>query len=435
MEQDRKLTKEEVAEKRKKYFCASLLTSYKEPIMMMRGEGQYLYDENNVRYLDAYNNVAHVGHCHPQVVQAAQHQLAVLNTNTRYLHPNLVLYAEKLLSKFPSKLCKVFFVNSGSEANDLAFRLARQFTGHSGAVVLDNAYHGTTVAVVGLSPTKTVGPGSVPLPDYVCKAMPPDTYRGLYKASDPDAGKKYADDVQKQIQLLQTRGHNLAAFYCESIQGCGGQIVLPPGYLKACYEHVRKAGAVCIADEVQVGFGRVGTHFWAFETQDVVPDIVTLGKPIGDGFPMGCVVATQEISDAFAHMEYFNTFGGNPVSMAVGLAVMDVIEKENLQENSLITGNHLMTRLRELQKKHKVIGDVRGLGLYVGIEFVLDDTLTPATQLAKDVKDQLKDRFILTGIDGPHQNVLRIKPPICFNIENAEEVVKNIDEILSQMAG
>jgi 4-aminobutyrate aminotransferase-like enzyme len=325
------LTKQQIQQFRAKHFSSSLKTSYEEPILMVRGEMQYMYDEDGNKYLDAYNNVAHVGHCHPHVVKAAQEQLARLNTNTRYLHPNLILYAQKLLATFPSKLNACFFVNSGSEANDLALRLARTYSGGDGVVVLENAYHGTTVATSGISPTKSVGPGGSPLPQNVRVAVVPDTYRGKYGRECPNAGELYALDVKKQIESLEKDNHHIAAFFCESIQGVGGQIVFPEGYLQTAYEFVRNSGGLCVADEVQVGFGRVGTHFWGFETQEVVPDIVTLGKSIGNGFPLGCVVTTKEIAESFAQLEYFNTFGGNTVACAVGVAVLEVIENENLQ--------------------------------------------------------------------------------------------------------
>src|SRR5215831_17855080 len=334
---------------------------------------QYLYDENGRAYLDAVNNVSHVGHCHPRVVRAGREQMAVLNTNTRYLHDNLVRYAQRLCAKLPEPLSVCYFVCSGSEANELALRLARTHTRRRDMIVVDVAYHGNTTSLIEISPYKNEGPGGTGAPPYVHKVPMPDVYRGRYKKDDPQAGEKYARYVEETIQTVKDDGGEAAAFICESLLGCGGQIVLPPNYLQEAYRHIRKAGGVCIADEVQVGFGRVGTHFWGFETQEVVPDIVTMGKPIGNGHPLAVVVTTPEIAASFNNgMEYFNTFGGNPVSCAIGLAVLDVIAEEGLQENALRVGAHLMEGLSGLMEKHTLIGDVRGPGLFVGIELVLD---------------------------------------------------------------
>eukprot|EP01102_Stenamoeba_stenopodia_P012546 TRINITY_DN3979_c0_g2_i1.p1 TRINITY_DN3979_c0_g2~~TRINITY_DN3979_c0_g2_i1.p1 ORF type:complete len:435 (+),score=70.56 TRINITY_DN3979_c0_g2_i1:135-1439(+) len=427
------LSKDEIAAARREYFCSSQLTSYREPLMFVRGEKQYLFDENGERYLDAYNNVAHVGHCHPRVVEAASTQLATLNTNTRYLHPALITYAKELLSTFPSPLSVCFFVNSGSEANDLAARLIRRHTGRQQMITLDNAYHGTTGSCVELSPTKW-GPGGIPPPSHVKKVIVPDTYRGLYRRGDPEAGVKYAGYVLKAIEEFHSEGAEIGGFFCESIQGCGGQIVLPDGYLREAYKHVRAHGGLCVADEVQVGFGRCGSHFWAFETQGVVPDIVTLGKPMGNGYPLGAVITTKEIADSFSKIEYFNTFGGSTTSCVVGLTVLKVIKEENLQKNALVVGQYLKDELLKLKESESLIGDVRGLGLYVGVEFVRDHaTLTPAPDVAKAAVEGLKAAKILTGVDGPHNNVLRIKPPLCFSKDDATSLVHNLRLILANL--
>ena len=347
------LSIEEIRKEREEHVGKSLSISYQKPLKIVRGSMQYLYDEEGRAYLDAVNNVSHVGHCHPRVVSAGQEQMAVLNTNTRYLHDNLVRYARRLCETLPEPLRVCFFVCSGSEANELALRLARTHTQRKDLIVVDVAYHGNTTSLIEISPYKFDGPGGAGAPPYVHKVSMPDVYRGEYKQNDPQAGEKYARYVEQTILEMQNNGSEVAAFICESLLGCGGQIVLPQHYLKQAYSYIRNAGGVCIADEVQVGFGRVGTHFWGFETQGVVPDIVTMGKPIGNGHPLAAVVTTPEIAASFNNgMEYFNTFGGNPVSCAIGLAVLDVIAEEGLQENAHRVGTHLMDGIRELMEKH-----------------------------------------------------------------------------------
>jgi ethanolamine-phosphate phospho-lyase len=302
--------------------------------------------------------------------------------------------------------------------------------------VNDNAYHGTTVACVEISPNKWYGQHSgTPLPPHTHVVSVPDTYRGVYKANDPDAGKKYATEIRDVILKLKVEGKSVAAFFCESIQGCGGQIPLPPNYLQEAYRYVREAGGVCVADEVQVGFGRSGTHFWAFETQGVVPDIVTLGKPIANGYPMGAVVTTPEIAAAFDKKEYFNTFGGNAVACAIALSVLEVIQKEKLQENARVVGDYLTRELKRLQEKHPLIGDVRGLGLFMGIELVRDrKTLEPAPVETKLVVEKMKDYGILTALNGTYENVIRIKPPLCFSKANAQFFVSTLDRVLTELS-
>jgi 4-aminobutyrate aminotransferase-like enzyme len=419
---------------REKRIGRNLSISYKKPLEIVRGFMQYLYDQDGRRYLDAVNNVAHVGHCHPRVVKAGQEQMAVLNTNTRYLHENLVRYAERLCATLPEPLRVCYFVCSGSEANELALRLARTHTKCKDTIVVEVGYHGNTTSLIEISSYKFDGPGGTGAPLHVHKVPMPDVYCGAYKRNDPRAGEKYAQHVAAAIAQIQQRGNNAGAFICESILSCGGQIVLPENYLKAAYRHVRHAGGVCIADEVQTGFGRVGTHFWAFETQGVVPDIVTLGKPIGNGHPLGAVVTTPEIAASFANgMEYFNTYGGNPVSCAIGLAVLEVIRDEQLQANALKAGAHLMNDLRQLMEKHPLIGDVRGLGLFVGVELVLDrETLAPATEQASYVANRMKECGVLLGTDGPFHNVLKIKPPLVFTETDADFLVGTLDRILEE---
>jgi 4-aminobutyrate aminotransferase-like enzyme/Ser/Thr protein kinase RdoA (MazF antagonist) len=428
------LSFEETRRLRAQHIGKSLSISYQNPLKMVRGSGQYLYDVDGRAYLDAVNNVSHVGHSHPRVVKAGQEQMAVLNTNTRYLHDHLVRYAERLCATLPPELSVCFFVCSGSEANELALRLARTHTGRKDVIVLDAAYHGNTTALVEISPYKYEGPGGAGQQPYIHKALMPDDYRGAFKRSDPEAGKKYALAVEEIIRQAEKCQTPIAAFIGESLLGCGGQIVLPDYYLEDVYRHVRAAGGVCIADEVQVGFGRVGTHFWGFETQGVVPDIVTMGKPIGNGHPLAAVVTTPEIAASFDNgMEYFNTFGGNPVSCAIGLAVLDVIADEHLQANALWAGERLLAGLRGLMDKHRIIGDVRGLGLFVGVELVLDrETLAPAAAQASYVVNRMRDRGILMSTDGPLHNVLKIKPPLVFSEANAETLVAVLDDILAE---
>ena len=425
---------EQLRKRRAEHIGPSLSLAYRKPLKIVRGWMQYLYDENGRAYLDAVNNVSHVGHCHPRVVRAGQEQMAVLNTNTRYLHNDPVEYAERLCDTLPEPLRVCFFVCSGSEANELALRLARTHTRQKDIIVVDSAYHGNTSSLVEISPYKFDGPGGTGAPPYVHKVSMPDVYRGEYKSTNPRVGEQYARYVEDAIRQIQERQDNTAAFICESLLGCGGQIVLPENYLREAYHHVRNAGGVCIADEVQVGFGRVGTHFWGFETQDVVPDIVTMGKPIGNGHPLAAVVTTHEIAASFNNgMEYFNTFGGNPVSCAIGLAVLDVMAEEHLQANALRVGTHLMNSLRQLMGKHPLIGDVRGLGLFVGIELVRDrETREPAPAQASYIANRMSERGILLSTDGPFHNVLKIKPPMVFTAANADFLVETLDEILAE---
>jgi 4-aminobutyrate aminotransferase-like enzyme/Ser/Thr protein kinase RdoA (MazF antagonist) len=430
------LNKNRILNLRQQYIGKSLTISYDKPLKIVGGALQYLYDESGRTYLDAVNNVPHVGHCHPRVVKATQKQLAKLNTNTRYLHDYIVQYAERLTEKMPDALNVCFFTNSGSEANDLALRLARNFTGQQDIIVVDSAYHGTTTADIEISAYKFEGPGGVGAESHIHKVDMPDTYRGRYRKSDPEAGKKYASQVKYIIEQMQKENKKPAAFICESLMGVAGQIILPNDYLKEVFRFVRQAGGVCITDEVQVGFGRVGTHFWGFETQRVIPDIVTLGKPIANGFPLAAVVTTPEIADAFNNgMEYFNTYGGNPVSCAAGMAVLDVIDEENLQGNALMVGEYLKKKLESLKKEHSLIGDVRGRGLFIGIELVRDHgTLEPADTEAAFIVETMKDNGVLISTDGPYHNVLKIKPPIIFTKENAGFLVDRLCLALRDIA-
>lgn len=417
---------------RSEHLGRNLSLSYQKPLHMVRGYGQHLFDTTGRKYLDTVNNVAHIGHEHPRVVAAGQRQMAVLNTNTRYLHKNVIEFTEELLKTFPSELSVAYLVNSGSEANELALRMAKTYTNRKDMIVVEVGYHGNTNACVEISSYKFDGKGGKGPSDHIHVVPIPDTYRGKY-ASEPDAGIKYSSHINNTIEAMKFKGTAPAAFICESILSCGGQIVLPDGYLKDAYAAVRAAGGVCIADEVQTGCGRVGTHFWAFETQGVIPDIVTIGKPIGNGHPLGLVVTTRAIADAFANgMEYFNTFGGNPVSSAIGLEVLKVIKDENLQAKAANTGSYLTKELKGLKKQHPIIGDVRGMGLFLGIELVLDENKTPGTKQASYLANRMRELGILMSTDGPYENVLKIKPPMVFDRSDADFLLSTLDRVLKE---
>jgi 4-aminobutyrate aminotransferase-like enzyme/Ser/Thr protein kinase RdoA (MazF antagonist) len=421
---------------RRELLGKNLSISYEQPLKITRGWMQYLYDDTGRAFLDVYNNVPLVGHSHPRVLRAVQEQIALLNTNTRYLHDNVNRYAERLTRLLPEPLRVCYFVNSGSEANELALRLARAHTCHEDVIVLEHAYHGHTTTLIEISPYKFDGPGGRGRKPWVQVAPIPDDYRGPYRRDDPAAGTKYAQRVAGILHNMRAEGRNPAAFIAETLPSVAGQIVFPPGYLAETYKHVRAAGGVCIADEVQVGFGRLGTHFWGFETQDVVPDIVVLGKPIGNAFPLAAVVTTPEIAASFNNgMEFFSTFGGNPVACAAGLAVLDVLEEDHLQENALRIGTYLAARLKALQEKHALIGDVRGAGLFLGVDLVLDRaTREPAPRQASYVVNRLRERGILTGTDGPHHNVIKLRPPLIFSQADADIFVTTLESVLAEDA-
>jgi 4-aminobutyrate aminotransferase-like enzyme/Ser/Thr protein kinase RdoA (MazF antagonist) len=426
--------KADILARRRTLLGKSLSVSYRRPLEIVRGFRQWLYDETGRMFLDGVNNVPHVGHSHPRVVEAVRRQVAVLNTNTRYLHETIIRYAERLTATLPAPLRVCYFVNSGSEANDLALRLARTFTGRRDMIAVASAYHGHLTSLIEISSYKFDGPGGQGRPPFTQVAVLPDLYRGPYRYGDPEAGAKYAAHVRDAIARIRREGREAAGFICESLLSCGGQIVLPDGYLAEAFRAVREAGGLCIADEVQVGFGRVGSHFWGFETQGVVPDIVTMGKPIGNGFPLAAVVTTPEISAAFANgMEYFNTYGGNPVACAAGLAVLDVMRDEKLQESAASVGARLKAGLERLKRKHPLVGDVRGLGLFLGVELVLDRTArTPATREAAYIVDRLRDAGILISSEGPDHNVLKIKPPLVFDASDADLFGETLDAILAE---
>ena len=427
---------DELLEKRSSRMGSALSIDYEDKLHIVRGYMQTLYDAEGRAFLDAVNNVPHVGHSNPRVVDALHRQMRTLTTNTRYLNSLRLEYAERLTATLPNSLEVCFFVNSGSEANDLALRLARTYTGKSDTVVLDGAYHGNLTTLIDISPYKFDGAGGAGKPTQTHIALMPDAYRGPYKGMTAESGLAYAKSVSSAAE-----GSNVAAFIAESVPGCGGQIVPPPRYLRAAAAHIREAGGLFIADEVQAGLGRVGSHFWGFQLDDdashaTVPDIVVLGKPLGNGHPMAAVVTTRAIADAFDNgMEYFNTFGGNPASCAVGLAVLDEIEDRGLQENARVVGNHLLEGLDSLKERHPIIGDVRGVGLFIGIELVRDqDTLEAADTEATYVANRMRDNGILISTDGPLENVLKIKPPLVFTSGNADNLLEALDRILPEDA-
>ena len=419
--------------RRAKVLGPSLSISYKKKLKIVRGRGAYLYDHTGRAFLDGVNNICHVGHSHPHVVEALARQAAVLNTNTRYLHDTILDYAERLGAYFPKPLSVIYLVCSGSEANELALRIARTVTGRRATITLDWGYHGNTNGLIDVSPYKFNRKGGRGKPDYVEIAELADPYRGRFKGYGENSGKAYAASVAEKVDLIREKtGQGPAAFIAEAISGCGGQVFFPESYLKTSAEHVRKADGLVIVDEVQTGFGRVGNHMWAHGPQGVVPDIVTLGKPIGNGHPMAAVVTTPEIAKAFANgMEFFSSFGGNPVSAAVGMAVLDVLEQEDLQAKALATGNHLKARLQALAERHSIIGHVRGEGLFLGVELVVDrGTLAPATEEASRIANDMREHGVLISTDGPFDNVLKIKPPMAFGKLEADILVDVLDAAL-----
>ena len=422
--------KDELLKTRKVKLIRNLSISYRKPLKIVRGEGVWLIDESGRAYLDCYNNVAQLGHANPEIVEVMARQAGKLNTNTRYLHDNIIAYAEALTATLPGKLKVAAFTCTGSEANDLALRMARAVTGNRDVITLDWAYHGHTQALIDISPYKYKRKGGKGRPETTWEAPLPDAYRAPEDWPRAEIGRRYAAAIGEAAAQIAGLGRKPAAFIAESLPSSAGQIVLPEGYLKAAHEAARKAGAIVIADEVQIGFGRVGSHLWAFETQNAVPDIVTMGKPIGNGHPMAALVTTEEIADAFANgMEYFNTFGGNPVSCAVGLKVLEIIERDRLMRNATEIGDYLLGRMRGLMDRHEVIGDVRGLGLMLGLDLVkARKSKAPATERAGRVVERCRELGVLMGTDGPYDNVIKMRPALIFTRANADLLM----EVLAQ---
>lgn len=415
---------------RKKHLGKSLSLQYEQPLHIVRGTGAYLMDSTGQKYLDTVNNVAHVGHEHPDVVAAGQQQMAVLNTNTRYLHQNLNQLTEELLRTLPSELRVVHYVNSGSEANELALRMVKAATGSEQFIVSQWGYHGNTNATVAISSYKFDRKGGQGCPPNVHPIPMPDPFRGKYRGEDAASG--YLAELKERIANISASGKKPGGFIMEPILSCGGQIVPPDGFLAAAYKMVREAGGLCISDEVQVGCGRPGSTFWGFQLHGVTPDIITIGKPLGNGHPLAAVVCTQEVAEAFANgMEYFNTFGGNPVSCAIGSAVLRVVHEEKLQQNALETGAFLRNGLLDLQAKFPVIGDVRGHGLFLGFELNGQD-LKPLPEKAHYLVNRMKENGILMSTDGPADNVIKIKPPLVFDKTHASILLDTLEGVLGE---
>lgn len=424
-----KETNAQQLQRRKTNFSDALSLSYSNPIQMKQSAFQYMYDADGNTFLDAYNNIMLAGHCHPKVVRAGQKTIARLNTNTRYLYDELLTYSEKLLAKFPEKLNKVFFVNSGSAASDLAIRMATNHSQRQKLMVLEHGYHGNTRIGIDISHYKYDHQGGTGKQEYIIATPMPKAFGSGYE-DDGAAGDYFAKQTIAQINADKGK---IAAFIAEPIVGCGGQVPLAKGYLKQVYDSVRAQGGICISDEVQVGFGRLGAYFWGYEMYDVVPDMVILGKPMANGHPIGAVVTTTEIAESFDNgLEFFSSFGGNPVSCAIGNAVLDVIDEESLQVHAKKVGEYLIQSLQKLQNKYVELADIRGSGLFLGVEIV-DQHGNPNTELASKIKNGLREKFILISTDGPYDNVLKIKPPLSFQVGDAHTLVQMIDSILIEV--
>jgi 4-aminobutyrate aminotransferase-like enzyme len=415
--------------RRRRAFGPTSMLFYARPLNLVRGEGVWLYDADGTRYLDAYNNVPSVGHCHPRVVEAVSRQLATLNTHTRYLYDIIYTYAERLLATMPDEVSNVVFTCTGSESADLALRAARAVTGGTGFIVTDNAYHGNTSAVTEISPSSA---SAEPRPPYVFLVPAPDSYR----QGDDGLGSRFADDIRKAIAGMRSKGIRLAGFIADSIFSSDGVFPGEPGFLAEAIAAVREAGGVYIADEVQPGFGRTGEKMWGFERHGLVPDMVVMGKPMGNGFPMGGVAIKPELLEAFGSQAgYFNTFGGNPVAAAAGLAVLDVLEAEGLQQNSFEIGAYLRSELRIAAATDARVGDVRGAGLYIGIEIVDDNSSgEPNREAAEKIVNAMRERNILIGTAGRHGNVLKIRPPLCLSREHADIFLEGFADSLASLA-
>jgi 4-aminobutyrate aminotransferase-like enzyme len=415
---------------RKQNLGRGMSLQYEEPLYIVRGSGVNLIDNWGRKYLDTVNNVAHVGHEHPRVVKAGQKQMALLNTNSRYLHDNITALADKLKETLPPALNVFHFVNSGSEANELALRMVKTYTGSNEMLVSEVGYHGNTNGCVDISSYKFDGKGGVGAPDNVHVFPMPDSFRGKYRGMD--TALKYAEEVELLINQLTAAQKKLGGFIIEPLLSCGGQIELPEGFLKKAYSLVRKAGGLCISDEVQTGCGRMGKTFWGFQLHHVIPDIITIGKPLGNGHPVAAVVCTEEVANKFANgMEFFNTFGGNPVSCAIAAEVLQVVEDEYLQLNALEVGEYLKTELKKLSKSFPIMGSIRGQGLFLGIELV-SAMKHPLEVQAKYLVNRMKYNGILMSTDGPDNNVIKIKPPLVFSKEDANFLIEVLTSILGE---
>jgi 4-aminobutyrate aminotransferase-like enzyme len=420
----------ELLARRKQYFAGSFLF-FQNPVHLVRGRGVWMYDDKGRQYLDGYNNIPNVGHCHPKVVRAIHEQAKRLNTHTRYLHENVIDLAERLAGTMPDGLDVSLFSCTGTEAAELSMRLARAVTGNTGIIVMEGSYHGNS-KLVGEMSTAVYAPDQRPA--WIEAIEPPNTYRGPYREGEEDLGKKYADLADAAIAKLNASGHGVAAFVCDSIFDSQGTLEAPPEYLQRIYAKVRAAGGLCVADEVQAGFGRTG-KYWGFEHYNVVPDIVFTGKPMGNGHPVSSVTTSHEIADKWSQSDiYFNTFGGNPVSAAAANAMMQVMEDEKLVANCQKVGSYFRSKLEELSKKHTIIGDVRGRGLFLGVELVKDrDSKDPAAEVSALIPDRMKDAGILIGMTGRYGNVLKFRMPLVTNRSNVDLMIRTLDKVLSQL--
>jgi len=423
-----------VLQQRSDDFASNLALSYTRPVMFLRGWKQHLFDQWGRPYLDVYNNVPHVGHAHPSIQSVVSEQLKRLNTNTRYLSPAPSAFAEKLKKRLPSELSVCYFVNSGSEANELALRLSRATTHGRDMITPNHGYHGNTTGAVDISAYKFNAPGGSGQPDWVQLIDIPDVYAGTYRTPDTNCADCYADQVDSAIENIAASGGQLAGFIAETFPSVGGQVIPPKGYLQQVYARIRAAGGVCIADEVQTGLGRLGEYYFAFEQQEVVPDIVVLGKPIGNGHPIGVVITTQKIAADFARgPEYFSTFGGSTLSCVVGKTVLDIVESESLQINAAQRGRQALDGLLKLKEKHRLIGDVRGIGLFIGVALVSDrQNRLPASDAASYVVNRLRDHRVLAGLEGPYNNILKIRPPLCIEPDDITQLLNTLDSVLSE---
>ncbi|WP_457552722.1 aminotransferase class III-fold pyridoxal phosphate-dependent enzyme [Desulfobacula sp.] len=427
-------SKVEVLAERKARFGQNLTLTYTDPVMFLRGWKTHLFDEWGRPFLDSYNNVPHVGHAHPRIQAVAADQLQRMNSNTRYLHPAQIAFAEKIASYMPEPLSVCFFINSGSEANELSLRLARAHSGGKDMITPDHGYHGNTTGCIDISAYKFNAKGGVGPSKWVHLIEVADDYRGRFRRGEADIAQKYANLVDEALANISARDGKLAGFIAETFPSVGGQIIPPKGYLPAVYEKIRKAGGVCIADEVQTGLGRLGDYFFGFEQQDAVPDIVVLGKPIGNGHPLGVVVTTKEIADSFAKgPEFFSTFGGSTLSCRTGLEVLNIVEDERLQKNAKQMGDKLLAGLHCLQEKYEIVGDVRGYGLFIGLDLVKNlQTREPGTVLADYVKNRMREHRILMGSEGPYDNILKIRPPMTVEDEDVDYILEVMDKVLDE---
>jgi len=419
-----------ILHERKQHLGKSLSLQYQDPLHIVKGSNQYLIDAFGKKYLDTVNNVAHVGHENFNVVKAGQQQMALLNTNSRYLHKNINKLAKQLLATLPKELSVLHFVNSGSEANELAIRMVKANTHSNEIIASEVGYHGNTNKTISISSYKFDGKGGDGKPENTHIFPIPDAFRGKYRGKH--TAKKYVEEVQLLIDKIHKQGKKVGGFIIEPIISCGGQIELPDNFLKNAYQNIKKVGGLCISDEVQTGVGRIGKSFWGFQLHDVIPDIVTIGKPLGNGHPVAAVACTEEVAEKFANgMEFFNTFGGNPVSCAIASAVLEEVQQKDLQKNALDIGNFLKSELQKLAKKHPIIGDVRGQGLFLGFELV-DANLNPLPKKTDYLVNRMKFFGILMSSDGPNHNVIKIKPPITFTVANAKEVIFYLKKVFEE---